>query len=156
MKIHGKEYIEVKDRILEFRNNEKYKGWALRSDITHMDGDTVVVKAFILDENERLIATGIASEVKGSSHINSTSHIENCETSAWGRALANIGIGIVESVASADEVYNAVKQQETGKPTKSTKSVMATERQVLLLKSKGKYVEGMTKDEASEAIRKIM
>lgn len=153
MKIHGKEYIEVKDRILEFRNNDKYKGWALRSDITHMEGDTVVVKAFILDENERLIATGIASEVKGSSHINSTSHIENCETSAWGRALANIGIGIVESVASADEVYNAVKQQETGKPTKT---VMPTEKQITFLKSKGQYKDGMTKAEASEAIGKLM
>jgi len=45
-----------------------------------------------------------------------SSYIENCETSAWGRALANFGIGIDTAVASADEVGNAIKQQQDDTP----------------------------------------
>ena len=64
------------------------------------------------------MATGIAYEVMGSSYINKTSFIENCETSAWGRALGNLGIGIDTSIASAFEVNNAIIQQETKPKTK--------------------------------------
>ena len=55
------------------------------------------------------------------SFINKTSYVENCETSAWGRALANFGIGLGTSVASADEVANAIENQKSTK-TKLTKS----------------------------------
>jgi ssDNA-binding Zn-finger/Zn-ribbon topoisomerase 1 len=44
--------------------------------------------------------------------INKTSFVENCETSAWGRALGNLGIGIDDSIASAEEVDMAIKKQE--------------------------------------------
>ena len=66
-----------------------------------------------LDEQDREIATGIAEEVKGSTFINKTSYVENCETSAWGRALANMGIGLDTSVASAEEVQNAIANQNS-------------------------------------------
>ena len=60
-----------------------------------------------------VIAQGHAHEVQGSSNINKTSYIENCETSAVGRALAMLGIGIDTSIASANEVNDAIaKQQE--------------------------------------------
>jgi hypothetical protein len=50
--------------------------------------------------------------VQGSSNINKTSYVENCETSAIGRALAMLGIGIDTSIASANEVSDAIAKQE--------------------------------------------
>ena len=50
--------------------------------------------------------------VKSSSNINKTSYVENCETSAVGRALAILGIGIDTSIASANEVEDAIAQQQ--------------------------------------------
>jgi hypothetical protein len=41
---------------------------------------------------EMLISTGYAEEVRGAGNVNRTSHVENCETSAIGRALANCGM----------------------------------------------------------------
>ena len=69
----------------------------------------------VLNEDGRVIADGIAEETKGSTFINKTSYIENCQTSAWGRALGNLGIGIDTSIASAEEVKTAIKQQENPK-----------------------------------------
>ncbi len=58
----------------------------------------------------RTLSTGLAEEVRGSTNINKTSALENCETSAIGRALAFFGLGGTE-IASADEVANAITQQ---------------------------------------------
>ena len=75
------------------------------------------MKATVKDENDVTKATGYAYEKESSSFINKTSFIENCETSAWGRALGNLGIGIDASIASADEVQNAqLNQEETTRP----------------------------------------
>ena len=109
VKIKGKDYVTVNERIKLFR--ELYKGFSLTAEITHLNENGVIIKATIKDEQERIISQGIAHEVKGSSFINKTSFIENCETSAWGRALGNLGIGIDASVASADEVVNAINNQ---------------------------------------------
>ena len=114
--IHGKNYVEVNERIKYFREN--YKGWSLISELIDLTENRCVIKASITDQKDKVIATGIAYEVMGSSYINKTSFIENCETSAWGRALGNLGIGIDTSIASAFEVNNAIKQQETKLKTK--------------------------------------
>jgi hypothetical protein len=58
-----------------------------------------------------LLGTGTAYEKEDSSFINKTSYIENCETSAVGRALGMCGFGIDVSVASAEEVQNAIQNQ---------------------------------------------
>lgn len=71
----------------------------------------ILIKAIISDPDGKIIAEGLAYEEEGSTYINKTSFVENCETSAWGRALGNFGIGIDASVASADEVANAIKNQ---------------------------------------------
>ena len=106
----GKPYITVNERIKYFRAN--YSGWALTSEmISNIDG-VVIFKASVVDSEESVKATGFSYEKEGNSFINKTSYIENCETSAWGRALGNFGIGIDASVASYDEVANAVKQQD--------------------------------------------
>ena len=119
--IHGKNYVEVNERIKYFREN--YKGWRLTYELIDLTENRCVIKASITDEKDKVIATGIAYEVMGSSYINKTSFIENCETSAWGRALGNLGIGIDTSIASAFEVNNAIKQQDS-KPKKTAGSVI--------------------------------
>ena len=65
-----------------------------------------------LNINGKVVAVGHASEDKNSSYINKTSYIENCETSAIGRCLGIYGIGVCGSIASADEVINAINQQQ--------------------------------------------
>lgn len=111
--IKGKEYVEVNERIKFFRLDEQYKGYCLESELVHLTNDSVCVKAIIKDASDRIVATGIAYEEKGASRINSTSYVENCETSAWGRALANMGIGIDTSIASSSEVANAIANQKS-------------------------------------------
>lgn len=108
--IHGKQYRTVAFRVNLFRTEEKYEGWSLDTDLIKETDKEATMKATIKDSSDRTIATGIAMEVRGSSNINKTSHIENCETSAVGRALANLGLGGTE-YASADEVANAILQQ---------------------------------------------
>lgn len=109
--VKGKPYIEVNERLKEFRTNPKYAGYSLESDIIQLDNGVCTIKAIIKDAESRIIATGLAQEKENSSFINKTSYIENCETSAWGRALGNLGIGIDTSIASADEVLNAMCNQ---------------------------------------------
>ena len=119
IKIKGREYVEVNERLKYFRNN--YPNFTLTSEITHIDSEMVVVKASIIDPDWVTKATGHAHEEKSSSYINKTSYVENCETSAWGRALANFGIGIDSGVASADEVEIAIKKQSVDKKKMSAK-----------------------------------
>lgn len=111
--IKGKKYVEVNERVKYFREN--YAGWSLTSEIVSLQDGVCVIKATIRDDSGREMATGLAYEKEDSSFINKTSFIENCETSAWGRALGNLGIGIDASIASADEVENAQLNQ-TEKP----------------------------------------
>jgi len=119
--IKGKEYVEVNERIKYFRFSDDYKGWSLSSEIVHLDADSCVIRAEIRDDQWVLRATGFAQEDKSSSYINKTSYVENCETSAWGRALANLGIGIDTSIASSNEVSIAIAKQN-GTPKTETKA----------------------------------
>jgi len=107
--IHGKEYHTVAERVHAFR--EVSPDLTIETEIVRWEGDDVVVKASISD-NGKLIATGLAHEVRGSTNINKTSHVENCETSAIGRCLAAFGLGGSAEYASADEVANAISQQQ--------------------------------------------
>ena len=108
--IKGKPYIEVNERLKHFR--KFYVGFRLISYIHTLDDKICVIRASIQDPAGNEVATGIAREVNGSTYINKTSYVENCETSAWGRALGNFGIGIDAAVASAEEVQNAVAQRD--------------------------------------------
>jgi len=109
--IHGKEYITVDERVQEF--HVKYSNGCITTQLVE-HGEKYIVKAIVVPDvavPDRIF-TGYAYEVEGSSQINRTSALENCETSAVGRALGFLGIGIVGSIASADEVKNAIHQQE--------------------------------------------
>jgi hypothetical protein len=110
--IRGKQYVEVNERIKFFRQEDQYKGWSISTEFKQMQPEEVIMCAVIMNEKGHVMATGHAHEVKGSSNINKTSHIENCETSAVGRALAMLGIGIDTSIASANEVETAIAKQE--------------------------------------------
>ena len=111
--IKGKNYVEVNERLKYFR--EHFKGYSLLSEIVELTDEKIVIKARILSPDLIEVANGLAYELAGSSFINKTSYIENCETSAWGRALANFGIGLDNSVASADEVSQAIELQDMEK-----------------------------------------
>ena len=110
--IRGKQYVEVNERIKFFRQEDKYDGWGIHTDINMLDGDQCLCKCTIINCNGEVMAQGHAHEVKSSSNINKTSHVENCETSAVGRALAMLGIGIDTSIASSNEVQDAIAKQE--------------------------------------------
>ena len=118
--IKGKPYVEVNERIKYFRAN--YQDWALVSELISLENGVCVIKANVLNPEGVVKATGYAYEKEGSTFINKTSYIENCETSAWGRALGNLGIGIDTSIASAEEVLNASLNQKPKEKTKPTVS----------------------------------
>lgn len=107
--VKGKEYAEVPQRVKAFRS--LYPGGSISTEILSLEGGICVMKATVADENGSILATGTAYEKEGSSFINKTSYIENCETSAVGRALGFAGFGIDTSIASAEEVMNAQYQQ---------------------------------------------
>ena len=119
--IKGKEYAEVNQRINAFRKLYP-EGFIITKIISNEDGVVVIearvgyyklVKDATGDSyyQEFTLATGTAYEKEDSTFINKTSYIENCETSAVGRALGMLGIGIETSVASAEEVQNAINNQ---------------------------------------------
>ena len=116
--IHGKDYKTVAKRVDEFRKEHK-TDFSIITSLINLDEKTVVMKAEILDKERNVIATGYAEENRTASQINRTSALENCETSAIGRALANFGLAGGE-YASADEVANAISQQQESKVKKTT------------------------------------
>jgi hypothetical protein len=109
--IHGKQYKTVAYRVNEFRT--QYPDYTVSTELVEANDTLVVIKASISNEQGRLLATGFAEEVRAASKINRTSALENAETSAIGRALAALGLAGTE-YASADEVANAISQQNDG------------------------------------------
>ena len=134
--IRGKQYVEVNERIKFFRQEEEYKNWTISTEFTHIDSDMCVCKCI----------------------INKTSYVENCETSAIGRALAMMGIGIDTSIASANEVTDAIAKQNddsdvSPKTTAPVENIMdkaiayiksATDKQKAFKQITSKYGEQLT------------
>ena len=111
VKIHGKDYKTVALRVTEFR--EAHKDYSILTEIVSNENDTVIMKASI-EYMGHVLATGFAEERRDATQINKTSALENCETSAIGRALASFGFGGTE-YASDNEVQQAIVQQEVDK-----------------------------------------
>lgn len=113
----GKEYAEVNERVKAFRM--LYPEGCIRTRMISCENGVCVFRADIYSKAEEnhdddcyyLLASGHAYEKEGSSFINKTSYIENCETSAIGRALGFCGLGIDTSIASYEEVANAKMNQ---------------------------------------------
>ena len=115
--IKGKQYAEVHERIKHFRGNPDYAHLGINTFIETWDTDNeqVLVKAVVYDMDKNMtLASGLAWERRDDkqSFVNKTSYVENAETSAIGRALACMGIGIEDAYASAFEVANAIAQQD--------------------------------------------
>lgn len=109
--IKGKNYVPVNERIKAFRFI--YPRGQIITEIIGLEDGICTMKASVYDNEGRLLGTGHAQEKEGSTFINKTSFIENCETSCVGRALGNAGIGLDDGFASYEEVANAKLQQET-------------------------------------------
>jgi hypothetical protein len=112
--IKGKSYVMVNERVKSIRDedNEYYIDTSIQG--ISDDQSLVIMKATLSDKDGNVLSSGHAQEDKSdaSSMVNSTSHIENCETSAIGRCLGNYGIGIDGSIASAEEVSDAIINQK--------------------------------------------
>ena len=106
--VMGKDYATVALRLAVARRNLGAR-LNIATEVMHNDKETCVVKATV-SINDKIVATGLAEEKKNASRINQTSALENCETSAVGRALAFCGM-TNDKIASAEEVSAAIEQQ---------------------------------------------
>lgn len=127
--VKDKPYATVAERIKAFR--KLYPSGAIKTEIVSLENGVCVIHAKVGYNNEGrfdgdrtefiVLGEGTAYEKENSSFINKTSYIENCETSAVGRALGMCGFGIDTDVASAEEVKTATLQQEAEKPITAEK-----------------------------------
>ena len=119
IKLHGREYKTVALRVGEFRAAHPIAtGWAICTRLISADESVVIFRAAIVDPDNREIATGFAEEKRSARGINAVSALENCETSAIGRALSAAGFGGSE-YCSADELAGAIRAQ--GKPAQAAR-----------------------------------
>jgi hypothetical protein len=126
------------------------------------DGTRIVMKAELYADIADAVPTtsGFAEEVRGSSMVNKTSALENCETSAVGRALANYQYQGGKKRASLEEVVKVYRQGgelSASGPTTSTNSDGPTMKQLAMLRAKNwEGAVPATKREASELIDRLM
>lgn len=125
MGFNPKDYTEVKDRLKWYKDD--YPDYRVETDLVSWgdNHDSVIVKAWIYknaEEQEKRIphATGLAEELRDAGYINKTSHVENCETSAIGRALANINYHGSDKRPSKEEM-DKVKRTEKAKAKPKSK-----------------------------------
>lgn len=131
--VKGKQYAMVNDRVKAFRM--LCPNGSINTDILSMENGIVTMKAVVKDGGGNILGTGLAQEKESSSYINKTSYIENCETSAVGRALGFAGIGVDGSMASAEEVANAILNQSATAPKAPTKDRLITADEAARLKN---------------------
>lgn len=151
--IKGKQYAQVPERVKAFR--KICPAGLISSDIVSMENGVVTIKTTIYDEKGNPIATGFAQEKEGSSNINKTSYIENCETSAVGRALGFAGIGSECSMASAEEVANAIVQQNTITEKEKHTLIAMCERKGLKPEETFPLGLNLTGEQYAQAVEKI-
>ena len=117
--IRGKQYVTVAERLrqLHLSVSNDMPGPSIDTKIVYAEGGIYIVKATVIPDitQQECFFTGHAKEDESKGQVNGTSALENCETSAIGRALGNAGYGSAESIASANEVMNAMHQQNSKK-----------------------------------------
>ena len=131
------------------------------TDLVHYLSDVAVFKCELW-LNDEIIATGWAEEIRGQGNVNKTSHLENCETGAVGRALANAGLSGSDFTKrpSREEMGKVQRMTESGNGTITEPSNLASDKQLNMIravcKSMGRTVpsgiQGWTKREASQFI----
>lgn len=146
--IISKEYAEVNQRIKAFRM--VYPNGYIHTHFYDLKEGVCTMLAevgYYSESGQKVeLGTGTASEKETSSFINQTSYIENCETSAVGRALGMAGFGIDTSVASLEEVQNAMANQteEKAEP-KTDRKASPKQIEFLLSKYEGENLEKLLK-----------
>jgi hypothetical protein len=162
--IKGKDYAEVNQRIKAFRM--VYPQGFIHTEMTSNENGVCVFSAEVGYYNEdnvgMVLGTGTAYEKESSSFINKTSYIENCETSAVGRALGMCGFGIDVSVASAEEVQNAINNQGDKADPKATDKQISliedlytdAEMETICKKANIESIKDLTVSQASALISK--
>lgn len=108
IKLKGKDYVQVNERVLFF--NETYPNGAIKTIPTFQD-DTVYFKAVVTPDIENSTRYFVGHSF---GNVKAEKALEKLETVAVGRALAFMGIGIVESIASADEIANFQNKESLG------------------------------------------
>ena len=112
--VKGKRYVMVNEKVKAFRM--LYPEGFIHTDIISLENGVVVMQSkagyYENDGSEKILGTGLAFERQDSSFINKTSYIENCETSSIGRALSFLYLGADDSIASAEELANAINNQD--------------------------------------------
>lgn len=159
--IKGKSYAEVNQRIKAFRMCYP-EGFIRTNMIGDCDGRCIFTACvgYYTENGDVILGTGTAYEKEDSSFINQTSYIENCETSAVGRALGMAGFGIDTSVASAEEVQNAMLNQDEEPVRKASerqieillKAFSPEKLQEMLTKNKIEKIEDLPMKKANEYI----
>lgn len=158
--VKGKNYAEVNQRIKAFRM--LYPAGVIETEILSVENGVCIMKATIKNDNDHILGIGHAYEKENSTFINKTSYIENCETSAVGRALAMCGIGIDTSVASYEEVANAIENQKpkNDKVTEAQKSLIKNNFNIPQVKeyctSKGITKLSQLKKDDADALEKMI
>jgi len=128
--IKGKKYVLVSDRVIYF--NDTYPDGSINTElISDPMSDQVIIKATIYPDSTHLRSfTGYSQAVKGDGMVNKTSALENAETSAVGRALAMMGIGVLDSIASVDEINKAQGSSGTSYSTATPKQIAWIRKEV--------------------------
>lgn len=118
-------YETVEDRLARFW--EDHPAGRVATELIAHDGDQVIFKAAIYFDAADPIprSTGFAEELRGSSPVNKTSHLENCETSAIGRALANCGYATRGKRASREEMRKVSRMTSEAPSERSESRTMA-------------------------------
>ena len=173
VKIHGKDYTTCAERLATFHERFKDNKKSIITEIIQFKDGIVVIKAAVkVDED---VYVGHAYEEIGSTQINTTSALENCETSALARSLKFClgDVDLSNEIASAEEVATAITKQEGGYKMKSPDggkrpmTGLATEKQIGYIRKlnsdKGLYstddleveLMNLTKERASQLIEAL-
>lgn len=140
--IRGKEYADVAQRVIAFR--KVYPQGTIRTEMVTNEGDTgrrLCVFRAVVGVGDTILGTGTAYEMENTGNINRTSYIENCETSAVGRALGFAGFGIAGGIASAEEVARAQDLQSAQEATRRTEAPAAAKQPAHITEADAKRLE---------------
>ena len=129
--IKGNKYVTVNERLIYFRQQEQFKNWQIVESLVSIDTIEGIFKCTINDAAGNIVATAHTQEYRDSSYINKTSFVENGFTSALGRALGYLGIGIDTAIASDDEVTNAKNNQDWLTASQLEATLKGTEKEAL-------------------------
>jgi len=133
VEIKGKKYAEVNQRIMAFRSI--FPEGFIKTEIVSLAENVVVIRAEV-GNGEKVLGTGTAFEEQSANYINKTSYIENCETSAVGRALGMAGFGTDCAVASAEEMQGVAKTREVDEKSVEfiQNAIISEDKQMILKK----------------------